>query len=204
MKLSGVGGGELGELADLLMSMREEREDMSLRKNAARNEETRRQERKEEAGRRIILAASSLSHPVSKVNDDSDEEEEGIDKAASNNSARKKRRVVQHESEMDLFGQHLKEAELARVVMEKDRLYLDRERFAAVKIEREKNRNERREERVEDRLEPQREREEQRHGRREDREPANNLDLEKFDILINTVVGRSKRGRITGAAICLW
>lgn len=51
MSHSSVGGGDIGELGALLMSMREEHDEMVVHKEAARNGKTRKGEEKEEACR---------------------------------------------------------------------------------------------------------------------------------------------------------
>lgn len=105
-------------------------------------------------------------------------------------SARKKRRVSiqEYDSEMEAFGAQMKQAELARVVVEQKRLDFDRARFLKMNEEREKDRQECREHRKADRLECERERAEYIQERREDRDASNNLDLEKFKLMMETFV----------------
>jgi len=185
-RLSGVGGGEMGELADLLMMMREARDDMDAKKTVDKETRKKDDEEKEEAGRRLVAASTSRRRSATEsetINLEDDEDD------LSSQSARKKRRTstpAPPGSEMEAFGAQMKEAEIARVELEKERLAFDRTRFAKQSEEREKDRQERREERANDREEREREREAERRERREEREASSKLDLDKFKLMMET------------------
>lgn len=80
----------MGELADLLMSMREARDDMLDKKNAEKNGLRRRNEEEKQAGKRIVEAAV-VGKSTNQVNaTDVDVEDDG----GSRQSTRKKIRRV--------------------------------------------------------------------------------------------------------------
>ena len=125
-RLSGVGGGEMGELADLLMTMREAKDDFDSQKKAIKTAERKKGEDKERMGAILVSAATKR-----KAASDSDSSE-GSDKDVissegenGNGSAKKKvkmrRALPLPAGEMDKFGLHLKEADIARVELERER-----------------------------------------------------------------------------------
>lgn len=76
--------------------------------------------------------------------------------------------------------------------MENDRLTFECERFAAEIEERDKLRIDPQNERTEDQVERQLEQEQERNERREDQDAENNVDFEKFKLLMNTFSDRFK------------
>lgn len=54
VRLSGVSGGEMGELADLRMAMREAKDDWEAQKNATKTSEQKKEEEKERMGQALI------------------------------------------------------------------------------------------------------------------------------------------------------
>lgn len=134
-RLSGVGGGEMGELADLLMTMREARDDYVAEKTAAKDAERRRDADKERVG--MDLMERAMRRP--RLEDD-----EGSEKDPDEMPSSKKRRVsmgARERSELDNFGTHLKEGELARVGLEEARLDFERAKDALDRVERKEERD---------------------------------------------------------------
>jgi len=133
-RLSGVGGGEMGELADLLMNMREAKDDMEAQNKALKTTGKKKEEDKEKMGQVLVdmatkrKAAENAGSVVLSADEDTDEPE----------SARK--------------------ADLARVEQDRKRLSFEQERALADRIERERGREERRIEREEERRERREER----------------------------------------------
>ena len=190
-RLSGVGGGEMGELADLLMTMREARDDWESQKKAVKTAEKKKEEDKQRMGEALMSAATARRSSTS-----SDEDQDGSGSSIADNgeeqlkreveivgveqlgSVQKKRRKQRNwgaigVSEMDRFGVHLKEADLARIELERERLAFEQERAVADRLEREREREERRAERKEEREEC-----------RQEREDQSRLELEKHKALI--------------------
>lgn len=186
LRLSGVGGGEMGELADLLMSMREARDDMLAQKDATKEEERKRETEKEIIGEHLMAAATSRRNSVAVDKDNEDNDDLDV---LSNESSRKKRKLGRMENglrnEMDAFGEHMKEADLARVELEQRRLDFERERHQHEREDRVTDREERKLEREAERKERREEREEERRERRDEREHQSKLELEKFKLMMD-------------------
>ena len=186
-RLSGVGGGEMGELADLLMTLMEARDDLEAKKKTAKLAEERKEEVQERMGRLLMVAAQKRkSSKDSETEDSSCRNENGaviIDGVESeahirstNGSVRKKKKtkmVYGADYSLDAFGEHMEDADLARISLERERLQFEREMAERG-----------REERLEERLERQKEREEERRERREEYIEQQKLELEKFKALI--------------------
>lgn len=115
-RLSGVSGGEMMELTDPLMTMKEARDDMANKKDAIRVEEKWREEEKKRSGASAISAATLRRETKDDINGEylGDECE-----VASNQSSLKKGKinnfVGEIKTEMKMFGEHLKKVHLARI-----------------------------------------------------------------------------------------
>lgn len=106
------GGGEMGELADPLMAMREAQDDMASRKHAVSLEAERKDEEKEKTGERLVIAASKCRNPANNgISIDVDEEYDGT----LQRSPRKKWRIQGTDGKTVAFVEHMKEAELGPV-----------------------------------------------------------------------------------------
>ena len=170
-RLSGFGGGEMSELADLLMKMREARDDWESQKKAVKTAERRKEENKQRTREAFVSAAtnrraSSSSHEDADMRGSPDpdtgavpavEDVEIVD-VEQQGSAKKNRRQKQklyavEVSEIDRFGVHLKEADLAHIELERERLSFEQENSVADRLEWEREREERREELKEEREE---------------------------------------------------
>lgn len=75
-RLSGVDGGEMGELADLRMPMRKARDDMQDKKNKKNNELKWKDEEKKQAGKRIVEAAAVCKRKTQADSIEVDEEDD--------------------------------------------------------------------------------------------------------------------------------
>ena len=178
-RLSGVGGGEMGELADILMTMREAKDDWESQKKAVKTKERRKEEDKERMGQALVDAAKKRKRNSSSEVESGNGSENGGNGSENGGSPSsrksKKLRFAANSSggELDMFGAHLKEADLARTALERERLSFEQERGEEDRREREKEREERR-----------KEREEERRERREGRIENQKLELEKFKAMI--------------------
>ena len=144
---------EIGELYELLGMMGEARNDMEKEKEAVAAAQEEREARKVRIGKALV--ARSLTRKSS----DSEEGTEGDDQDANGDeegpgSARKKPRtsVVRaggaFEAELESFGAALREADMARLAIDKDCLVVKRERVEMERQDREKECELRREERI--------------------------------------------------------
>lgn len=170
-RLSGVGGGEMGELADLLMTMREAHDDLDVQKKAAKTAQKRKEEDKERMGQVLVDLATKRKN---KSDDDDNTTEVCDEEPSSTAKKRKKRQTALLETEMDRFGEHLKDADLARVDLDRERLAFEREKAVEDRADRGRERDERRQER-----------EIERRERREERVELQKLELEKFKAMID-------------------
>lgn len=176
--LSGIAGGEMGELYQALSQMREERDTFLTEKKADKNEKTKREEEKEIMGRRVVEMALCRKSKRSISGDESESSSSGGSSGGGNvggNSARKRRKTRQTgiadvSGELEMFGAQLKEADLARIQLEVDQLSFQKEKYAKELEEREKEREE----------------------RRKEREDGQKLELEKFKIMFDML--REKMG----------
>ena len=95
---------------------------------------------------------------------------------STNGSTRKKKKIkMLHgaDDSLDAFGEHMKDADLARISLERERLQFEREMAGSD-----------REERLQERLERQKEREEERRECREERVEQHKLEVANFKALI--------------------
>ena len=154
-RLSGVGG-EVGEIEELLMEMREARDDLAVQKTAKKTAQQETDREKEIIGQALV--EMSLKRRAS-----DNAREESIEEFPS--SAKKTKRLKRMESggEMELFGAHLRDADLARIELEREKLAFERERSEADRAERE------------------------REERREERDKMHELELVKYKLLIETL-----------------
>ena len=135
--VSGVGR-ESGEMEELLMEMQEARDDLAVQKTAKKTTQQETDREKEMIGQELV--EMSLKRRTA----DHASKESMKDVPAS---AKKTKRLKQMESggEMERFGAHLRDADLARIELEREKLAFKRGRSEADRAERE--REERREER---------------------------------------------------------
>jgi hypothetical protein len=141
-KMSGVGG-EVGELEELLCEMQEARDDLETQQVAQRTAAREREEAKERIGKELVVRALRRDfRNDEEVSSGSDFEEKQPRKKKS------KRNTTDNNITDDMkgFGECLREADLARVAVERERLELDVKRLAQEKIDREEERKIRREE----------------------------------------------------------
>lgn len=155
--MSGVGG-EVGELEELLMEMREARDDMDSKKGADRAAQKAADEEKERVGQELV--AASLKRKQADV--------EEIEVSTDDETPRKKRtsrRTVENAAEKDLgkFGKVLHDADLARISFEREKLDFERERFKVECEQRDLDRAE----------------------RQKERETHQKLELEKFKLMMD-------------------
>lgn len=118
-RLLGVDVDVMGELADLLMCMREACDDRNAKKGVEKSVRTCRGKEMEEAGDRQMIAATHLRRTsvLGTMNEDGEDHNES-DQYVWNN-----RRTVtsKQQRELEFFGLQVKEAELSRVLEEKER-----------------------------------------------------------------------------------
>jgi hypothetical protein len=141
-KMSGVGG-EVGELEELLGTMQEARADLETQKTAERSAAREREEAKERIGKELVLKA---------LRRDSQNDEEGSSgsdfELKQPRKKKSKRATTENDIENDMkgFGECLRDADLARVAVERERLEFDIKRLEQEKIDRDEDRKLRREE----------------------------------------------------------
>lgn len=126
-RLSGVGGGEVTELADLLIIVREVRNDMTDKKDATRAKKKGSQEMKERFRASIIAASTSRR----KIKDGINKKDPGDERKVASIKSSLKKRIVCHRAgkaqmKMNRFGEHFNEADLARIDIEKHCLDFER------------------------------------------------------------------------------
>lgn len=191
--LSGVGG-EVSEADEMLSQMEEARAEQAAQRIERRDEINRREQRKLAAGARIVERSMSADAGTDEGSEDNSEAERetGSDVGEDVVSARRgagsvkgKRRRVNHgakfEGEMDRFGALLRDGDRAQRDLDEKKLALEERR---IELE-EKRRMEEREER---RLDREAEREE----RTADRASRNQVDIEKFKMMMDILKGQGK------------
>ena len=166
--MSGIGG-RVRELDELLVAMFEAQKDLKKNRDESRVAREEKEERKEQIGR--ALAAKTLARKRSVMasgssNDNRDSGEVGLMRG----EGRGKRRRLEEEGVSGLFGlgESLKESDMARVAVERERLALDRKRIEIERLGRA----------------------EEREMRREERAAHDKLELEKFRLMRETFRGK--------------
>lgn len=142
--LSGVGGGAMGEIEELLLGMREAKDDLAGRKRANKKRQAELDEKKDRAGRELVAAASKRRERETSKDDEEEDSKEGTPRL------RKVKRAGMSSGigdDMEAFGRHLRDSDLARIELDRERLTFERERFDKDLQERERERAERKEER---------------------------------------------------------
>jgi hypothetical protein len=130
--MSGVDG-EVGELEELLGTMQEARADLETQKAAERSAAREREEAKERIGKEFVLKA---------LQRDSRNDEEGSSgsdfELKQPRTKKSKRATTENNIEKDMkgFGECLRDADLARVAVERERLELDIKILEQEKIDR--------------------------------------------------------------------
>ena len=131
--MSGIGG-EVGEMDELLMEMRQARDDVLAQKACEKTAQQERDDEKDSIGRELVASASKRKKE--ELQSASDDEEMG--------SGRKKVKTkgLRVDSSMDMaaFSLNLRDADLARVELDRERLQFERERSEADRSERERER----------------------------------------------------------------
>jgi hypothetical protein len=136
-KMSGVGGG-VGELEEILGSMQEARADLETQKTAERSASKERGEAKERIGKELVLKA---------LRRDSRNDEEGSSgsdfELKQPRTKKSKRATTENNMVKDMkgFGEYLRDADLARVAVERERLELGIKRLEQEKIDLMRNEN---------------------------------------------------------------
>jgi hypothetical protein len=131
--MSGVGG-EMGELEELLGEMQEARDDLETQQVAQRTPAREMEEYKERIGKELVVRALRRDFRNDKeVSSGSDFEEKQPRKKKS------KRNTTENNMTDDMrgFDECLREADLAKVAVEREMLELDAKRLAQEKIDRE-------------------------------------------------------------------
>ena len=137
--MSGTGG-EVRALNELLMYMRQAREDLLATKTAEKTAQRECDQEKDRIGRALVVSTKKRNDTNSAI---TTEGEDGpTPRKAKSNSAGAAPSMY-----MPAFSPNLQDADLARIDLERGRLNFERERSAADRAERECEREERREER---------------------------------------------------------
>ena len=140
-KMSGVGG-EVGELEELLGEMQEARDDLDTQQAAQRTAAKEREEAKEWIGEELVVRA---------LHRDCRNDEEGSSGSEFEEKQPRKKKSKRNTTDNDMtddmkgFRECLREADLARVAVERERLELDVKRLEQEKYDREEERKIRRE-----------------------------------------------------------
>ena len=144
-KMPGVGG-DVGEMDELLMEMRQKRDDIAAEKTADKDAQRQRDAEKERIGNALmVVATKGKSEETVEVHSDSDGEV-----AVGRPVKKSKTRAVSNIPGNGLasFRVNLRDADLARISLERERLTFERERADANRVERQQEREERAEERT--------------------------------------------------------
>lgn len=125
----------MGELADLLMSMREARDDWESQKKSVKVAERRKEEDKERMGQALVNATTKSKTPSNSsdgvVDVVSDYEGSSLDGLGGSGKKRERNRRIASSfsaGEMEKFVEHMKVADLARVDLDRKRLAFNQER----------------------------------------------------------------------------
>ena len=161
-KMSGMGG-EVGEIEELLAMMKEARDDLDKQQKAETDAKKERDEEKERLGNELVARALQRTGRTS--SDGEDEEDAEAPSKAKRAKRNNKNTADPFSGEMERFAECLRDADLAKVEVERDRLELERERMKMDREERMKERELRREERV----------------------ASNKLELEKFKLMLEVL-----------------
>lgn len=160
--LSGIAGGEIGELYQCLSQM-QERDSFVDKKKAAKNEKAKKEEEKEILGKKVVeMALLRKSQRTS--DEESNEGDDGSGDGQRSESARKRtcKRAkvgkVDLTSGLALFAEKLKDADLAEGILQ-----FEKHKHEVELVEREKDRAE----------------------RRKEREDANKLEFDKFKLMMD-------------------
>ena len=144
-KMSGVRG-DVGEMDELLMEMRQKRDDIAAEKTADKDAQRQRDAEKGRIGNALMVVATKRkSEETVEVHSDSDGE------VAVGRPVRKsKTRAVSNIPGDGLasFRVNLRDADLARIALKRERLTIERERADADRVERQQEREECAEERT--------------------------------------------------------
>ena len=127
-RISGSGG-EVGEMDELLMEMKQARDDILAQKACEKTAQRERDDEKDQIGRELL--ASGSKHKEEESRSASDDEKM--------RSARKKVKTkgLRVDSSMDMaaaFSLNLRDADLARVELDRERLQFERERSKATTL----------------------------------------------------------------------
>ena len=138
-RTSGIGG-EVGELDELLMDMRQAREDFLVTKTAKKIAQRERDEEKDRVGKALVASATKRKQT------DSGSTTEGEDGPTPKKAKSKSARAAPS-MDMAAFSLNLRDADPAQIDLEREPLNFERERSEADRAEREQEREERRKER---------------------------------------------------------
>ena len=146
---SGIGGGQLSEMNELLSQMKEARGDMRSKKHADKEKVAREEADKERIGQELVGASIDRKRKLSpnyKSSGSSDGESDG-ERRSGGKRKRRKQRNNGMQGELAAFGEHLKESDLARVALEIEQLAFRRESLVVDREERQRDHEERKQER---------------------------------------------------------
>ena len=138
-RMSGMRGA-VGELNELWMHMRQAWDDVLATKAAEKTAQRERDEEKDRIGKALVASATKRKQT------DSGSTTEGEDGPTPKKAKSKSARATPS-MDMAAFSLNLRDADLARIDLERERLNFERERSEADRAEREREREERREER---------------------------------------------------------
>eukprot|EP00171_Calliarthron_tuberculosum_P001527 IDg1527t1 len=160
-RMSGIGGA-VGEMEELLGRMLEEQEGRTRARDAEKAARTERDEQKGRVGRALMEQATGRRK---REEEDGEEEEDG---ARRGRGRAKRSRGMEEDDGLGALGDALKDSDLARIELEREKLAFERERLAEDKADREA----------------------ERAIRREEREAWDRLELEKHKLLMEAFMGR--------------
>lgn len=135
-RASGVGG-EVGEMEEVLSSMRESKEDIKEKRYADRKEATRVEAEKERMGQVLVLKATKQKSP-----DDGDVVDVRPRPEKETRSESKASVGTDILGYMDKFGKYLHDADIARIELEREKMKMDEERYQSELEARRKDREE--------------------------------------------------------------
>ena len=133
VRLSGVSGGEMGDLSELLRTMREAWEDFEAKKNAEKDATKRHEQEKERIGSTLVLAATKRGRDKESRIEEAvyDSEEALIDTDVNANKSKKAKRSIGHyiSGDIERFGEHLRATDMVRIELDRECLQFEHERY---------------------------------------------------------------------------
>ena len=143
--MSGIGGEE-GEMEELLAVIKEARDDVRNKQNAEKEAKARRDEEKERLGNELVEMATTRRGSSEEARG---EESSGDEEQQAPRRTKKAKPSVCKDpisDDIERFAERLRDADMAKISLERERLALERDLMAIEREEREKERAMRREE----------------------------------------------------------